>query len=456
MKKATMIIIFLFGFLFVGSQGYSIAAEEETSGGENVDDYLKVMSFNLRYENSADTSPHTWSERRSTVQEIIQAEEPDIIGTQEGLHNQVLEVNQDLPNYDWIGLGREGGSHGEYVSVYYKDELFTPVEYDHYWLSDTPEMIGSKSWGNTIPRMVTWVKFEENGTGKQFYFVNTHFDHQSEHARQESAKLITDRITDFDEDLPVVLTGDFNANTESEHYKILTDDGLFKDAWETAQEKVNEHLGTFNGFDDPTGGGSDDKIDWILTKGIEAKSMKVNDYRGDDGQFASDHYPVIAEIDFKKGIDEGVLKRMLGKDNNRMSTEEGINGPLRITGDAVVNTFDGAWIAYDNLNFSDVDINGLKINYAVNKSRSAPDSKLLVYADEIDEEHLITEIELEPTAASNWDDYELKEAEIEDASLLQGEHDIYILMTGSTTKSNPYILNLKYIQFQGTQKDLGR
>lgn len=450
MRKSLLVIAIILGFLVIGWQGHAVISAEE---GEEVDNDLKVMSFNLRYDSSSDASPHTWQERRSTVQALIQDEAPDIIGMQEALHSQMLQINQDLPDYDWIGLGREGGSRGEYVPIFYKDERFTPIEYDHCWLSDTPEVIGSTTWGNSIPRMVTWVKFEEKGTGQQFYIVNTHFDHQSEHARQESGKLIAERITDFDEDLPVVLTGDFNANEESEHYKILTGEGLFTDAWDIAQDKENEHLGTFNGFDDPTGGGADNKIDWILTKGIEVKSMKVDDYRRDDGQFASDHYPVVAELDLEKAANNEIWSKLFGGDNDRMSQEEGINGPLRITDNAVVNVFDGAWIAYDNLDFTDVNITGLKINYAVNKNRSAPDGKLLVYADEMDEEHLITEIELEPTSESNWNTYESKEVGIEDASLLNKEHDIYIKMVGSTTASHPFILNLKYIQFQGIEGD---
>ena len=283
-------------FAMVGSMFSGIS---NVFAAESTEQNLKVMTFNLRYENNNDPSPHTWAERVPTIKKLIRMENPDIFGTQEVLYGQLQDLEEVLPGYAWIGLGREGGNRGEYTAIFYDEKRFTPVEYDHFWLSDTPDVIGSKTWGNNIPRMVTWAKFVDNQTDKQFYFVNTHFDHQSAEAREKSAELILDRIKEFNPELPIVLTGDFNTRPGTLPHQTLTSDEAFDDLWETAESRINEGIGTFNGFRDPTGGGADNRIDWILTKGnVTANTIEINNYQK-NGQFPSDHYPVIAEITIK-------------------------------------------------------------------------------------------------------------------------------------------------------------
>jgi endonuclease/exonuclease/phosphatase family metal-dependent hydrolase len=278
--------------LFSGMQ--SVSAEEKSKQASEVD--LRVMTYNLRYLNSTDPSPHTWAERVPTIKKLIQKEQPDIIGTQEAVYQQIQDLKDQLPEYNWIGLGREGGSKGEYSAIFYNENKYTPLEYDHYWLSDTPNVIGSKSWGNQIPRMVTWAKFLDKRSNQQFYVVNTHFDHQSPEAREKSAALILEKTKAFNPDLPVILTGDFNAGPTSLPHQTLTKDGEFSDLWDTAQTRVNEDLGTFNGFNDPTGQGPERRIDWILAKGnILAKTIEIVNYQK-NGQFPSDHYPVMTDL----------------------------------------------------------------------------------------------------------------------------------------------------------------
>src|SRR5688572_6958858 len=120
---------------------------------------FKVMTFNLRY--ASDSKPNSWGERRPVMKECIQESDADIIGTQEGVYRQLKDLETDLPQYRWIGLGREGGSKGEFMAIFYKPEKFEPLEFDHYWLSDTPDVIGSSTWGNKNRRIVTWVRFKE-------------------------------------------------------------------------------------------------------------------------------------------------------------------------------------------------------------------------------------------------------------------------------------------------------
>lgn len=254
------------------------------------DDTLCVMTYNLRY--ASPKPPNAWPTRRPLVREVIQSVAPDVIGTQEGVYAQLLDVAADLPDYDWLGLGRDGGSRGEFMAVFFRRVRLEPLAFDHYWLSDTPEVIGSRTWGPTLARMVTLVKFRDRRNGREFYFINTHFDHQVQVAREKSATLVRRRVEEWNTTLPVLLVGDFNARAgQNPAYDILTGDGFFRDTWDTAKERKGEGLATFNGFKAIQKDGA--RIDWILTRGnVTASRTEINTFTR-DGQFPSDHFPVV-------------------------------------------------------------------------------------------------------------------------------------------------------------------
>ena len=258
---------------------------------------LVVMSFNIRYAHT--TPPNLWGDRRAAVREVIVDSGADIVGTQEGLYQQVVDMDRDLPDFDWVGVGREGGSHGEFMAVFYRPIRLVPLEYDHFWLSDTPAQIGSKSWGNNIPRMVTWVRFRDLLTEQEFYLVNTHFDHQSQPARERSAALLLERVEDFDPDLPVIVTGDFNAEAPGNPaYETLTAAGAFSDTWVETQEAEPE-FGTFHNFEGPEAAAGRARIDWILTRGeVETIASEILTHET-GGQYPSDHFPVTATLRFR-------------------------------------------------------------------------------------------------------------------------------------------------------------
>jgi endonuclease/exonuclease/phosphatase family metal-dependent hydrolase len=252
-------------------------------------DPLRVMSFNLRY--ASNTEPNSWAARRPVMAQLLLNERPTLLGTQEGLYGQLLDIAHDLPDrYDWIGLGRAGGSHDEFMTIFFDAHRLEPLEFDHHWLSATPNVVGSTSWGNRVIRMVTWVRFADRLTGRQFVAVNTHFDHESENSRLRSAEFVRDRITAFT--LPVVLTGDFNAPAASPTYCILTN-GL-TDTW-LAGPRITPAYGTFHGYGPLVPDGP--RIDWILTRGATIQAAAINTYR-QDGQYPSDHLPVQASITF--------------------------------------------------------------------------------------------------------------------------------------------------------------
>ena len=251
---------------------------------------LSVMSFNLRY--ASNVEPNSWASRRPAMAQLLLAELPAVLGTQEGLYSQLLDIAHDLPDhYDWIGLGRAGGSHDEFGAIFFDTLRLEPLEFDHHWLSATPNVVGSRSWGNNVIRMVTWVRFADRLTGKQFVAVNTHFDHESENSRLRSAELVRSRLDA--ETLPVVLTGDFNAPAAaSPTYDVLI--GGMTDTW-LAGPRTTPAYGTFHGYGPLVPDGP--RIDWILTRGARVEAAAINTYQR-DGQYPSDHLPVQALITF--------------------------------------------------------------------------------------------------------------------------------------------------------------
>ncbi|HET9139753.1 endonuclease/exonuclease/phosphatase family protein [Actinophytocola sp.] len=254
-------------------------------------DALHVMSFNLRYASAA--PPNSWAQRRPVLAELLRDEQPTVLGTQEGLYGQLQDIEQDLPGYyDWIGLGRAGGSHDEFMALFYDAHRLTPLEFNHFWLSDTPNLMGSNTWGNASVRMVTTVRFADNLTGAEFVVVNTHLDDQSEYSRVRSAELLRDRINAITPALPVVVTGDFNAPAQSSApYDILTGAGL-SDAWLAAADRRTPAYATWHGYQPPVVGGP--RIDWILTRGpVTVAAAAINPFAR-DGQLPSDHFPMQA------------------------------------------------------------------------------------------------------------------------------------------------------------------
>lgn len=253
---------------------------------------LRVMTYNIRF--ASPNPPNAWPARRPLMRECILGATPDIIGTQEGLYSQLKDLAADLPDYQWIGLGRDGGSKGEFMAVFYRKSRLDPLAFDHFWLSDTPEVVGSSTWGNSNRRMVTWIRFLDRQTKKEFFVFNTHFDHEIQAAREKSAALVRERVEKLGTALPVILTGDFNAGYENKTHQMLVEGDFFRDTWDLAKEHVGEGLGTFNGFREIPKNNT--RIDWILVRGqAEVLREEIVTFSRDN-QFPSDHCPLLATL----------------------------------------------------------------------------------------------------------------------------------------------------------------
>jgi endonuclease/exonuclease/phosphatase family metal-dependent hydrolase len=272
----------------IGCQTVPTPAPAGAATTQAMDHGLTVMTFNLRY--ASPMPPNAWWQRREAMKECIRSVNPDLFGTQEGLYGQLKDMENDLGDYAWIGLGRDGGSRGEFMAVFYRKSRFEPLEYDHFWLSDTPNVIGSATWGHTNRRMVTWVRFFDRPSNRQFYFWNTHLDHAVQPAREKGAELIRKRVEALGTMLPVILVGDFNAAAKANKaYDVLTEGGFFNDTWQ------GEEAGTFHNF---TGNaGKLGRIDWIFTRGqgVTAESTEIIRFNK-AGQYPSDHFPVAAKV----------------------------------------------------------------------------------------------------------------------------------------------------------------
>lgn len=263
------------------------------SADERRDRPLDVMSFNLRFASTAE--PHSWAARRPVMRRLLRRERPHVIGTQEGLYQQLRDIEADLgPSYDWIGTGRAGGSQDEFMTVFYDTRRLVPLAYDHFWLSGTPDVIASNTWGGASIRMVTWVRFRDlRQGGRECYVLNTHLDNASQYARERAGALIAERVGALARSLPVVVTGDFNVAAHGNPvYDTLLDAGLV-DTWDAAAERGKAY-GTFHGYRPPVPDGP--RIDWILvTPGVTVHRASINTFAV-DGRFPSDHLPVQAAL----------------------------------------------------------------------------------------------------------------------------------------------------------------
>ncbi len=209
---------------------------------------LTVASFNIRYHNSSDSlNGNGWKQRCPVICDLIRFNDFEIFGAQEVLHDQLLDMLAGLPGYDYVGVGRDDGkTKGEYAPVFYQKEKFKALESGHFWLSEITDR-PNKGWDAALPRICTWVKFEDKESGFEFFFFNLHMDHVGVEARKNSAKLVLKKITEMCDDKPVILTGDFNVDQHSPNYAVLEGSELLEDSYNAAKIRYAEN-GTFNNF----------------------------------------------------------------------------------------------------------------------------------------------------------------------------------------------------------------
>jgi endonuclease/exonuclease/phosphatase family metal-dependent hydrolase len=255
---------------------------------------VSVMTYNIRLDTKAD-GVNVWNSRKEKVLEVIQKNKPDILGVQEALHNQMMDLQMGMPDYAFVGVGRDDGKEkGEYSAIFYRKNKFEMVKQSTFWLSETPDRPGSKSWDAAITRIVTLAVLKEIASSKSFMMLNTHFDHIGQQARLNSAIFIKGLIkggANPDSSMPVIISGDFNSTPKEPPYQnMINNVGIQL----TDSRAADSKTGTFCGFE----------INAIECKTIDfifhSTHWKTDSYRviqDHDGKYyPSDHLPVLANL----------------------------------------------------------------------------------------------------------------------------------------------------------------
>ncbi len=254
---------------------------------------LSVSTYNIRLDIASDAE-NAWPNRKDFLISQLKFYAPDIFGIQEGLPHQVKYIDEQLPEFNFVGEGRDGKNEGEYSAVFYNKNKFLLKESGTFWLSPTPAKV-SKGWDAALPRICTYAKLMDIDSGLIFWVFNTHFDHRGEKARLNSSTLILKKIADLNSNnFPVVLMGDFNAEPLSAPISNFKDS--MNDSKDVAIEEPFGPDGTFNSFDFSA---TDNKrIDYIFVSrsaNIQVKKYAVlRDYK--NSRFPSDHFPVYVKL----------------------------------------------------------------------------------------------------------------------------------------------------------------
>ena len=274
---------------------YLLAAAAFTACGSATT--LGVMTFNMRYDNPEDGA-NNWRFRRERIAGVIKAQEVDVLGTQELLSNQFDDLSGLLTGYQGVGVGRlDGAESGEYCAVFFRKDRFTLLDSGTFWLSETPEVVGSLGWDGACERIATWVVLRDRD-GRELFFIDTHLDHVGQVARDEGVSLLMKRIETLSGGRPVILTGDFNSEPGSSVVAHVQKDGVLRDAKAIAAQRS----GTDWSFSDfgQIPEAERPLLDYIFVSGdIEAVRYEVLPDTFDGG-YVSDHAPVMAVVKIAK------------------------------------------------------------------------------------------------------------------------------------------------------------
>ena len=251
------------------------------------------MSFNIRYDNPNDNE-NNWNFRKAEIIEMLQNYQPDIIGIQEALYNQIQYIDSSLVNYNYVGLGREDGKQkGEFTALFFNSEKLQLISTKTYWLSETPNSV-SVGWDAALERIVTYGSFLNKQTNNTINVFNCHFDHLGVEARENSAKLILNLIKQKKiKKQKIVVMGDLNCKPNDKPITLF--EQKLEDTFKISKNKPNKPTGTFNSFNPNVT--ATKRIDYIFTKNIKViQYITITDKRK-NGLCLSDHYPVFIKTE---------------------------------------------------------------------------------------------------------------------------------------------------------------
>lgn len=308
MRASKRLLSALLGLAIASGCGDSETLSDPSCGID-----LRVTTFNIRFDGADSSSstddPTGWlyldGPRRDNVVDLIREMNPDLMGVQEALANQVRDLTAALPQYSFVGVGRDDGvAAGEFAGVFYRTSRFVELESGHFWLSTTPDVPGTVFEGSNNTRMATWVRLRDEATARELTLLNTHWDHVSQPSREQSAALIRDRLSSIAGDAPVIVVGDLNAPSNSSPLAILFDETpagtpRMIDGYRQSNPVPQADEGTVHFF---TGVTNALRIDYVLhtddLKTVAARIVRKN-Y---GGIYPSDHFPVTSRLQFARDM----------------------------------------------------------------------------------------------------------------------------------------------------------
>ena len=250
---------------------------------------ISLITYNIRLDIESD-GINKWDNRKEGLISLIKEENPDVLGIQEGLPNQIEYISKQLEDYHMIGEGRDGGDKGEYSAIFYKSEKLRLEKAETFWLSESPE-VPSIGWDAALNRITTVGVFSEVSSNKKFIVYNSHFDHIGKIARENSVNVILNHIRENNHiKNRIIVMGDFNASPNDSPIRLLSSE--FDDPY--INFPIKNPCGTFNGFE--LDSKVMERIDYIFTS-----NLKVVDYRHiykrlPNNLWPSDHIPIFISV----------------------------------------------------------------------------------------------------------------------------------------------------------------
>jgi endonuclease/exonuclease/phosphatase family metal-dependent hydrolase len=255
---------------------------------------INVATYNLRYNNTGD-GPNAWPARKDTVKALIRYHEFDILGTQEGLADQIADLAQ-MEEFEHVGVGRDDGKDaGEHSAIFYRKRRFALLDKGDFWLSETPDR-PSFGWdAKCCHRLVSWARLRDRGSARTFYVFSLHFDHEGEQARRNSADLVLRKIAEITRGEPAICVGDFNSTPDTVQIRKMS--AALRDAARVSKTLPYGPQGTYNGFHIDQAPA--ERIDYIFVdpRVDVLKYAVLSDSVA--GRYPSDHDPVVARVVLK-------------------------------------------------------------------------------------------------------------------------------------------------------------
>ena len=259
---------------------------------------LRIMSFNVRTSTAKDGA-NAWPNRREIFFEAIARFQPTLIGFQEVREDQHDEIVARMTAYAFSGVARDDGKRkGEWALIGFRKDRFATVAQGDFWLSEQPDVPGSKSWDAALTRICSWVRLRETATGRELVYANTHFDHVGVVARREASRVLSVRLAKIAAGVPALLTGDLNINEDNPAYAMLVrpdTPGAIRwiDSYREVHPKRAPDEASFHGFKGTTAGS---RIDFIFHTSHFAATTSDIDRSASNGRYPSDHYAVTAVL----------------------------------------------------------------------------------------------------------------------------------------------------------------